>query len=232
MARSAGAGGFAGQWRDVEPRRPCGYPDLVRYPPVPDQPLRTAGYADRHLGGATRIRPAFLTRVVLPVAVTGHPFGVVGEVRGGTARTARRRPRCAHSSNSGYGDVGVSLMVEGLPLAEELSAVYARMSGLLLSEETVGTAVRLVTALATEAIPGAVGAGVTLVDERGGKTTSGGFGPGGGEGRQRCSTSWTRGPCLTAWAQRALVRIDDDRVRRAVAAVVRGRWSRSDCGLR
>jgi serine/threonine protein phosphatase PrpC len=59
-----------------------------------------------------------------------------------------------------------------LPLAEELSVVYARMSGLLLSEETVTTAVGLVTAPATESIPGVVGAGVTLVDERGRRTTS------------------------------------------------------------
>jgi GAF domain-containing protein len=99
-------------------------------------------------------------------------------------------------------------MVEGLPLAEELSAVYARMSGLLLSEETVGTAVRLVTALATDAIPGAVGAGVTLVDERGGKTTSGASDPV-VEKADSAQYELGEGPCLTAWAQRALVRIDE-----------------------
>jgi Stage II sporulation protein E (SpoIIE) len=57
------------------------------------------------------------------------------------------------------GEVRVGLVVQELPLAEELSVVFARMSGLLLSEETVGTAVELVTALATDAIPGAVGGG-------------------------------------------------------------------------
>ena len=58
-------------------------------------------------------------------------------------------------------------MAQGLPLAEELSAVYARMSGLLLSEETVNTAVGLVTSLAQDCIPGTAGAGVTLIDEGG-----------------------------------------------------------------
>jgi len=99
-------------------------------------------------------------------------------------------------------------MADGLPLADELSAVFARMSGLLLSEETVNTAVGLVTALATDAIPGAVGAGVTLVDERGGKTTSGASGPV-VEKADSMQYELDEGPCLTAWAQRALVRLDD-----------------------
>jgi len=59
-------------------------------------------------------------------------------------------------------------MPADLPLAE-LSAVFARMSGLLLSEETVSTAVRLVTSLAADTIPGTAGAGVTLIDEAGRK---------------------------------------------------------------
>jgi hypothetical protein len=113
-----------------------------------------------------------------------------------------------HSSNSGYGDVGVGPMVQGLPLVDELSVVFARMSGLLLSEETVGTAVGLVTALATDAIPGTVGAGVTLVDERGAKTTSGASDPV-VEKADTAQYELDEGPCLTAWAQRALVRIDD-----------------------
>jgi GAF domain-containing protein len=99
-------------------------------------------------------------------------------------------------------------MVQGLPLADELSAVFARMSGLLLSEETVSTAVGLVTALATDAVPGAVGAGVTLVDDRGGKTTSGASDPV-VEKADRMQYELDEGPCLTAWAQRAPVRIDE-----------------------
>jgi GAF domain-containing protein len=110
--------------------------------------------------------------------------------------------------DSSYGRTGVGLRVEGLPLAEELSVVYARMSGLLLSEETVTTAVGLVTASATEAIPGVVGAGVTLVDERGRRTTSGASDPV-VEKADGLQYELDEGPCLVAWAQRALVRLDD-----------------------
>jgi GAF domain-containing protein len=99
-------------------------------------------------------------------------------------------------------------MVQGLPLADELAAVFARMSGLLMSEETTSTAVNLVTALATEAIPGAVGAGVTLVDDRGGKTTSGASDPV-VEKADSMQYELDEGPCLAAWAQRALVRVDE-----------------------
>jgi GAF domain-containing protein len=99
-------------------------------------------------------------------------------------------------------------MADGLPLADEMSAVFARMSGLLLSEETVSTAVGLVTALAADAIPGAVGAGVTLVDERGGKSTSGASDPV-VDKADDMQYELDEGPCLTAWAHRALVRLDD-----------------------
>ena len=99
-------------------------------------------------------------------------------------------------------------MAEGLPLADELSVVYARMSGLLLSEETVGTAVELITALAADAIPGAVGAGVTLIDERGGRTTSGASDPV-VEKADSMQYELDEGPCLVAWEQRALVRVDE-----------------------
>jgi GAF domain-containing protein len=99
-------------------------------------------------------------------------------------------------------------MADGLPLADEMSAVFARMSGLLLSEETVSTAVGLVTALAADAIPGAVGAGVTLVDERGGKATSGASDPV-VDKADNIQYELDEGPCLTAWAHRALIRLDD-----------------------
>src|SRR4051812_50047683 len=100
-------------------------------------------------------------------------------------------------------------MVQGLPLADELAAVFARMSGLLMSEETTSTAVNLVTALAREAIPGAVGAGVTLVDDRGGKTTSGASDPV-VEKADSMQYEVDEGPGLTAGGQRALVRPGGD----------------------
>ena len=99
-------------------------------------------------------------------------------------------------------------MAQDLPLADELAAVFARLSGLLLSQETVHSSLQLVATLAHETIPGSVGAGVTLVDELGARKSAG------------ATTSQTlradqlqydldEGPCLAAWRDRALVRVGD-----------------------
>jgi GAF domain-containing protein len=99
-------------------------------------------------------------------------------------------------------------MVEELPLGEELMSAFARMSGLLLSRETVTSALTVVTSLAVEAIPGTSGAGVTLVDARGRKTTSAATDPlvAAADARQY---ELDEGPCLSAWRDRAVLRIDD-----------------------
>jgi GAF domain-containing protein len=99
-------------------------------------------------------------------------------------------------------------MPADLPLADEMSAVYARMSGLLLSEETVRTALRLVTSLAADTIPGTAGAGVTLVDDCGRKASAGASDPL-VERADALQYELGQGPCLTAWAQRAVIRVDD-----------------------
>jgi GAF domain-containing protein len=95
-----------------------------------------------------------------------------------------------------------------LPLADELAQLSARMAPLLLSLDTVTTAVEVLTSLAHETIPGATGAGLSLLDEDGRRTSAG-------------STSAAvrrvddlqylleEGPCLTAWADSITVRIDD-----------------------
>ncbi|SDO53370.1 GAF and ANTAR domain-containing protein [Geodermatophilus sp. DSM 45219] len=94
-----------------------------------------------------------------------------------------------------------------LPLADELSAVSARVAGLLLSEETVDTALGLVSSLALDAVPGAVGAGVSIVDERGRRSS------GSTDARvQRADAlqyELGEGPCLAAAAGRRMVRVDD-----------------------
>jgi len=95
-----------------------------------------------------------------------------------------------------------------MPLAEELSRVYARMSGLLLSEETVQTALELVTSLALETIGGAVGAGVTLIDADRRRESAGAT----SELVARADAlqyELDEGPCLTAWADNVVVHIDD-----------------------
>ncbi|GAA4287476.1 GAF and ANTAR domain-containing protein [Georgenia daeguensis] len=98
-------------------------------------------------------------------------------------------------------------MAESLPLAEELARAYAGASGLLLTDGAVRNALRLVTSVAAEAIPGTTGAGVTVRD-----------------GDARITVAATHplveqldtvqyetgeGPCLTAWERHATVRVAD-----------------------
>lgn len=95
-----------------------------------------------------------------------------------------------------------------MPLAEELAAVFVRMSGLLLTQETASTALELVTSLAVEALPGAIGAGVTLLDEQGATTTAAASDPV-VERADRLQYELNEGPCLSAWAVRAVFRVQD-----------------------
>jgi GAF domain-containing protein len=92
-------------------------------------------------------------------------------------------------------------------LSEELAGVFARMSGLLLSEETVETSLSLLSSLATETVPGAVGAGVSVIDEQGRRSS------GSTDARVReaddLQYELNEGPCLAAAASRELIRIDD-----------------------
>jgi GAF domain-containing protein len=96
---------------------------------------------------------------------------------------------------------------QNLPLADELSAVFARMSGLLLSEETVETSLGLLSALAQETVPGSSGAGVSILDEHR-RRSAGSTDP---RVRQADSLQYEldEGPCLAAAAGRDIVRIDD-----------------------
>jgi GAF domain-containing protein len=98
-------------------------------------------------------------------------------------------------------------MSDALPLAEELARAYAGASGLLLSNGMVRNALRLVTSVAAEAIPGTTGCGVTVRD-----------------GEERITVAATQplvdqldaaqyetgeGPCLTAWERYSTVRVAD-----------------------
>lgn len=94
-----------------------------------------------------------------------------------------------------------------LPLTAELSAVFARMSGLLLSEETVEISLGLLSSLAQETVSGSTGAGVSILDERRHRSA------GSTDARVRHADSLQyeldEGPCLVAAAVRELIRIDD-----------------------
>ena len=96
---------------------------------------------------------------------------------------------------------------QDLPLADELAAVFARMSGLLLSEETVDRALGVLSALAQETVSGATGAGVSMLDGQRRKSS------GSTDDRVRQADDLQyeldEGPCLAAAAGRRLVRIDD-----------------------
>ncbi len=94
-----------------------------------------------------------------------------------------------------------------LPLADELSVVFARMSGLLLSEETVASSLDLVGALALETVPRAAGAGVSIIDEHGRRSA------GSTDRRVQQADALQyelgEGPCLAATAGRQVVRVPD-----------------------
>ncbi|TLM88212.1 GAF and ANTAR domain-containing protein [Pseudarthrobacter sp. NamE5] len=97
-----------------------------------------------------------------------------------------------------------------LPLADELAAVFARFSNVLLTEETVANALTLITEAAVLAVGDAAGAGVSLLDAKGSRSSA-------------ASTSSIvaradslqyelgQGPCLSAWASGHPVDIADVR---------------------
>nr|WP_231134513.1 GAF and ANTAR domain-containing protein [Motilibacter deserti] len=86
-----------------------------------------------------------------------------------------------------------------------------------MTEETVQTALRLVTSLAVEAVPGASGCGVSLMGARGERSSwaaTDEF----VEQADAVQYELDEGPCLAAWAGRMLVRVDD--------TAGEGRWPR------
>ena len=99
-------------------------------------------------------------------------------------------------------------MVISLPLADELSVVFARLSGLLLTEETVRTSLGIVARLAHETMPGSFGAGVTLVHSSGHRRTMQATDERVAEVDQ-LQYELDEGPCLTAYLERTLVSVAD-----------------------
>ncbi|MBT2532228.1 GAF and ANTAR domain-containing protein [Arthrobacter sp. ISL-48] len=98
-------------------------------------------------------------------------------------------------------------MEQNLPL-DELSSVIGRIKGLLLTEEKVDRAVHLLARAIKDSIPGTVGAGVSLLDPRG-RRTSAGFTDAIVERADALQYELGQGPCLTAWAADETVFVDD-----------------------
>ncbi len=103
-----------------------------------------------------------------------------------------------------------------LPPPVDLGTALTQMAGLVLSRETVDTALHLVTALAATATAGTLGAAVTVVDEHG--TRSRAASNAATEQADALQYELDEGPCLTAWRTGELVRIDD--------TTTDGRWPR------
>lgn len=103
-----------------------------------------------------------------------------------------------------------TVLADELGLAGELSVVFARMSGLLLSQETVDSSLQLITALAHDTIPDSLGSAVTLIDDRGRRSVAA-TSDAVVEQADALQYQLNEGPCLTAWAYRAVVRVDDTR---------------------
>jgi GAF domain-containing protein len=93
-------------------------------------------------------------------------------------------------------------------LASELAGIFARMSGLLLSEQTVHASLSLTTSLAQETLPGTLGAGVTLMGPGGHQTTAAASNPV-VEQADTLQYELDEGPCLTAWSRGEVVRSTD-----------------------
>jgi GAF domain-containing protein len=98
-------------------------------------------------------------------------------------------------------------VLSGRPLSDELAGVFARMSGLLVSEETVETALGVLSSLAHETVPGSSGAGLTVLDAR--RRRSFGSTDPRVQAADGLQYEFDEGPCLTAATKRELVRIDD-----------------------
>ncbi|UYY82439.1 MULTISPECIES: GAF and ANTAR domain-containing protein [unclassified Arthrobacter] len=98
-------------------------------------------------------------------------------------------------------------MARKLPL-DELSTVIARIQGLLLTEEKVDRAVRLLARAIKDSVSGATGAGVSILDSRGRRTSSASTDEVVTRG-DALQYDLGQGPCLTAWAMEETVTVRD-----------------------
>jgi GAF domain-containing protein len=104
----------------------------------------------------------------------------------------------------------------GLAPPVDLGTALNQMAGLVLSRETVDTALELVTTLAATTTAGTLGAAVTVVDEHGKRSRAASNAA--VEQADALQYEFDEGPCLTAWRTGELVRIDD--------TLTDGRWPR------
>lgn len=93
------------------------------------------------------------------------------------------------------------------PFLADLAAIIGRVRGHLLTAQTAEHAVHLLAEAALDAVPGATGAGVTLI--RAGEPTSTGFTDEAVAAVDALQYATGQGPCLAAWAASQVVRVED-----------------------
>jgi GAF domain-containing protein len=93
-------------------------------------------------------------------------------------------------------------------VVDELTAVHARLSGILLTVQTMQTALQLLTSLARDTLVGSIGSGVTLLRADGHPTTSASTGPL-VDTLDQLQYGLEQGPCLVAWADSTVVKSND-----------------------
>lgn len=98
-------------------------------------------------------------------------------------------------------------MIKKYPL-DELSTAVGRIMGLLLTEEKVDQAVEHLSRGVKEAIPGSLGAGVSVLDSQARQISSGSTSSA-VERADALQYELGQGPCLTAWATQRSVLIED-----------------------
>lgn len=89
---------------------------------------------------------------------------------------------------------------------DELTDVFARLSGLLFSEETLQSALDVAVQLAKDVLPEVAGAGVTLVRE--GKKVTAAYTDDVVKDADTLQYELDEGPCLAAWHDATSYRID------------------------
>ncbi|WP_189636291.1 GAF and ANTAR domain-containing protein [Arthrobacter sp. NamB2] len=97
--------------------------------------------------------------------------------------------------------------MESEPTLNELAVVFGRVRGHLLTEETVQHAVDLLAEAARDLIPGATGAGVSLIHH--GRRTSTGATDNLVKRADELQYELSEGPCLSAWSTGQPARSDD-----------------------
>jgi len=89
----------------------------------------------------------------------------------------------------------------------DLTEAMTRLAGLLFSEETLQSALDLTSHLSRETLPRTVGAGVTLI--RDGRKYTAAYTDDVVERADALQYELDEGPCISAWRENAIVRVDD-----------------------